>query len=168
MKLPLYAVAFGCAFYGGLQLPARVFPKFTPKKFNGVDHAYYTSSNDIVGKFRLFETVDKFDSHDDIATYLSVYSTQPLTRSEMIDNLALAALKEFDLGKMFRVKRGGKDTDDVFWSFGKIHGFENIAFADPEQVKATNGNPVKIQQIVDKIEGPNKSIHSYEHLIQEL
>jgi hypothetical protein len=32
----------------------------------------------------------------------------------------------------------------MFWTFGKIHGLENIAFADPAEVKATNGNPVKI------------------------
>ncbi len=73
-----------------------------------------------------------------------MYSTQPLTKTEMIDNIALAALKEFDFGKMFQVKRAGKDRDDLFWSFGKIHGLENIAFADPQEVKATNGNPVKI------------------------
>jgi hypothetical protein len=165
MKVPLFAVSFGCAAYGGMQLPARLFPKFTRQKFEGVDHAYYTSSNDIVGKFRLFETFDKFDSHDDVASYLSVYSTQPLTKNEMLDNLALQALKEFDLGKMFRVKRAGKDKDPLFWSFGKIHGLENIAFADPEEIKATNGNPVKIQQIVDRAD-PNKlQVHSFEHLI---
>ena len=71
------------------------------------------------------------DSHNDVATYLSVYSTQPLTKNEMMDNLALHALKEFDLGKMFQVKRAGKDRDPMFWTFGKIHGLENIAFADP-------------------------------------
>jgi len=76
-------------------------------------------------------------------------------------------LKEFDLGKLFKVKRGGKDRDPVFWSFGKIHGLENIAFADPAEVRNTNGNPVKLQQIVDKIEGPT-NIDSYEHLVQEL
>jgi hypothetical protein len=32
---------------------------------------------------------------------------------------------------MFQVKRSGKDRDPMFWSFGKIHGLENIAFADP-------------------------------------
>jgi hypothetical protein len=77
------------------------------------------------------------------------------------------ALKEFDLGKMFRVKRMGKDRDPLFWSFGKIHGLENIAFADPEEVRATNGNPVSIQRIVDKIEGP-PAIHSYEQLVAEM
>jgi hypothetical protein len=45
---------------------------------------------------------------------------------------------------MFRIKRAGKDRDPMFWSFGKIHGLENIAFANEEELKATNGNPVKI------------------------
>jgi len=45
---------------------------------------------------------------------------------------------------MFRIKRAGKDRDPLFWSFGKIHGLENIAFANEEELKATNGNPVKI------------------------
>jgi len=144
MRVPLFAVAFGCAAYGGSQLPARVFPKLTPKKFSGVDHAYYTSSNDVVGKFRLFETQEVPDAHNDMAAYLSLYSTEPLTKNEMVDNLALHALKEFDLGKMFQVKRGGKDRDPMFWSFGKVHGLENIAFADPKEVYDTKGNPVKI------------------------
>lgn len=107
----------------------------------------------MVSKFRLFETFEEFDSRDDVAGYLSVYSTQPLTKNEMIDNIALHALKEFDVGKMFRVKRMGKDRDPMFWSFGKIHGLENIAFADPQEVKDTQGNPVKIQRIVDRFDG---------------
>ena len=45
--------------------------------------------------------------------------------------MAIEAMKEFDLGKLFRVKRMGKDKEPWFWSFGKIHGLENIAFADP-------------------------------------
>jgi multidrug efflux pump subunit AcrB len=168
MKVPLYAVTFGCAFYGGMQLPARVFPKFTRSKFEGVDHAYYTSSQDIVGKFRLFDSIESLDSRDDVATYLSIYSTQPLTKNEMMDNLALHALKEFDVGKMFRVKRAGKDRDPLFWSFGKIHGLENLAFADEAEVKATNGNPVKLQQIVDRADPSKLHVHSFEHLVQEL
>jgi hypothetical protein len=86
----------------------------------------------------------------------------------MVDNLALAALKEFDYGKLFQVKRAGKDRDPMFWTFGKIHGLENIAFADPQEVKGTNGNPVKIQKIVDRFEGSPIRLDSYEHLIQEL
>jgi hypothetical protein len=44
----------------------------------------------------------------------------------------------------------GKDKDPMFYTFGKIHGLENIAFADPLELKATNGNPVSIQKIVNK------------------
>lgn len=168
MRLPIYTFAFACAYYGGTQLPGKVFPKFTPNKYEGVNHAYYTSSQDIVGKFRLFETFEKIDSRDDMATYLSVYSNQPLTKNEMIDNIALHALKEFDLGKMFRIKRMGKDKDPMFWTFGKIHGLENIAFADPQEVKATNGNPVKIQQLVNKFDGTPFQISSYEQVVEEL
>jgi hypothetical protein len=168
LSFSVQAFFFTCAMYGGMQLPAKVFPKFTPSKFEGVSHSYYTSSQDIVSKFRLFENMDVKDSHNDIASYLSVYSTQPLTKNEMMDNIALHALKEFDLGKMFQVKRSGKDRDPMFWSFGKIHGLENIAFADPQEIKQTNGNPVKIQKIVDRYEGNPSTINSYEHLMEEL
>lgn len=151
-----------------MQLPARLFPKLTYSKFEGVNHAYYTSSQDVVGKFRLFDTVEELDSRQDITNYLSVYSTQPVTKNEMLDNLALQALKEFDLGEMFRVKRAGKDRDDLFWSFGKIHGLENLAFVDQEAVRKTNGNPVKIQRLVNEADRGSLPADSFEHLIQEL
>jgi hypothetical protein len=48
----------------------------------------------------------------------------------MIDNLMINVLKEYDISKLFRVKRGGKDRDPLFWNFGKVHGIENIAFAN--------------------------------------
>ena len=121
-----------------------------------------------MSKFRLFENFETFNSRDDIASYLTQYSTQPLTKNEMVDQLALAALKEFDFGKMFQIKRSGKDREPMFWSFGKIHGLENIAFADPAELKETNGNPVKIQKIVDRFDGSTFQIDSYEHLTQEL
>lgn len=144
LSYPIYIAAFGCAYYGGIQLPGRLFPKLTYNKFEGVNHAYYTSSQDIVSKFRMFDTFEEDDTRSDIINYLTAYSNKPLTKTEMIDNIALNALKEFDLGKMFRIKRMGKDKDDIFWSFGKIHGLENIAFVDPKELEATGGNPVKI------------------------
>lgn len=85
----------------------------------------------MVSKFRMFETFETVDSRADIASYLQVYGTQPLTKDEMMNNIAFNAMKEFDVAKLFRVKRAGKDKDPMFWSFGKIHGLENIAFADP-------------------------------------
>jgi len=86
----------------------------------------------MVGKFRLFENIETLDTRKDLADYLSIYGTQPLTKSEMMDHIAYQAFKQVDLSKMFRVQRKGKDLDPMFWSFGKIHGLENIAFADPQ------------------------------------
>ena len=81
--------------------------------------------------------------------YLSLYSTDPMTKTEMLDSLALKAFQDYDVSKLFRVKRMGKDKDNLFWTFGKIHGLENIAFVSEEELKATNGNPVLIQNLVD-------------------
>jgi hypothetical protein len=39
----------------------------------------------------------------------------------------------------------GKDKDDLYWSFGKIHGLENIAFVDPQELNAAGGDPWKVQ-----------------------
>ena len=64
--------------------------------------------------------------------------------------------KEVDLGEVYRVKRLGKDLDPLFWSFGKIHGLENIAYADFDELVAANGNPVAIQRIINKVDGPDK------------
>lgn len=119
----------------------------------------------MVSKFRLFETFEVDDPKGNVANYLSLYSTDPMTKTEMIDNIALHTIKEFDIGKIFRVKRAGKDQDDLFWSFGKIHGLENIAFADADEVKSTNGNPVKIQNIVNRFESSPLKIDTYETLL---
>ena len=44
----------------------------------------------------------------------------------------------------------GKDKDDIFWSLGKIHGLENIALCDIDELKATKGDPMKIQALINK------------------
>lgn len=149
MRIPIYAFAFSCAFYGGVQLPGRIFPKFTPRLNDGVSHAVYTSSQDLVARFRMFEKVEGVDTKGDISGYLGLYTTKPFSRGELVDKAMTVALEDVDISKLFRVKQNGKDRDPLFWSFGKIHGLENIAFADPKEIEATNGNPAKIQQIVD-------------------
>lgn len=101
MKAPIYATFFVCGAYGGYQLPSRIFYKLTPSKNVGVTHAVYTSSNDMVSKFRLFETFENPNPKGNIADYLSIYGTEPLTKTEMIDNIALHALKEFNIAQLF-------------------------------------------------------------------
>ena len=82
--------------------------------------------------------------------YLSIHSKDPLTKPELVEHL----VKSMDLEKYaekFRIKRSGKDLNDTYWAFGKVHGLENIAFVDPERLAAAKGNPVAIQELINEI-----------------
>lgn len=144
MRLPIYSFAFICAFYGGIQLPGRIFPKFTPYLNEGVNHAVYTSSQDLVARFRLFDKIPEVDTERDISYYLNEYTTKPFSKAELVDAAMKEALKHTEFENLYRVKPNGRDRDPLFWTFGKIHGLENIAFADPKQLLETEGNPVKL------------------------
>jgi len=85
-----------------------------------------------------------------------------------MDNFKAQIGKNVDFSKMFRVKRLGKDLDDIFWSYGKIHGLENVAFVDSEKLKTTNGNPVKLQRLVNDVEGSNTTYSSPEKVSADL
>jgi hypothetical protein len=60
---------------------------------------------------------------------LSTYSAEALTEPEIIANLEKASSKANEKeSSKWRIKRTGKDADDMYWMAGKIHGLENIAF----------------------------------------
>ena len=82
-------------------MPYKFFPKLSPSTNTGISHSIYTSSSDIVGKFRMFENMETPDARDAVASYLSVHSTEPLTRSEMLDHIALKSLSNMNVEKMF-------------------------------------------------------------------
>ena len=44
--------------------------------------------------------------------------------------------KDVDMSSIFQVKRAGADLDPTYWSFGKVHGLENIAFCSEEELDA--------------------------------
>ena len=64
----------------------------------------------------------------------------------------------------------GKDKDDIFWTLGKIHGLENIALCDLEAIKATRGDPMKMQMLVNQANDDAKPAApgSYENALKEL
>ena len=76
--------------------------------------------------------------------YLAAYSSEALSEPELVNQMMKRISKTADISKIFQVKRSGKDLDNLFWSFGKIHGLENIAFADDKELESTNGNPVSL------------------------
>lgn len=68
---------------------------------------------------------------------MDVYQSGPLTKSELLNRMADGLPVDPDFASKWRIKRMGKDKDDIFWTLGKVHGIENIAFATDEQLKAT-------------------------------
>ena len=104
-----------------------------------------------MGRFRLFEDGNTSSAEDKLLDHLSMYGKDPLSKPELLDHLMKRVSQQTDLSQVFQVKRLGKDKNNIFYSFGKIHGLENIAFCDADELKATEGNPYKLQKLVNKV-----------------
>lgn len=87
MRFPVPIAIFSAAYTIGTMLPQRFGRKlsFDPT----VTHDTYTSSTDLVGRFRLFQNDAAADqsSERELAGFLSTYSTEALTEPEIIHRL---------------------------------------------------------------------------------
>jgi len=137
--------AFGLAYFMGTQLPQRFFVWFDEKN-TGVTIDKVVSRSDVVERFRLFENEDGKHCSQQEATlnYLGCYSDDPLSKPELLDQMMKNISKNVDLTKVFRIKRRGADMDDIFYSYGKIHGLENVAFCEDADLEKVEGNPVTL------------------------
>ena len=77
-----------------------------------------------------------------------MHAKEPLTKPELVEHMMKKLSKTVKMSDKFKVKRSGKDENDIYYSFGKVHGLENIAFVDDETIAACEGNPVKLQKAV--------------------
>ena len=155
MRYPLTAGVFATAYFAGLQLPVRFFQKATHRN-EGVSSDTYQGKHDLVGRFRIFENGNEPSSAEDkLLDHLSMYDKDPLSKPELLNHMIKSISKQTDLSQIFRIKRQGKDADPIFWQFGKIHGLENIAYCSPADLEATNGNPYKLQKLVNTIDPKN-------------
>jgi len=68
----------------------------------------------------------------------------------MLNRLSEGKSVPESLHKKFKVKRAGKDKDDMFWAFGKIHGLENLALCDPDEIAEAAGDPMALRRLVNK------------------
>jgi len=68
-----------------------------------------------------------------------------MTKKELKKHIATnAQLKDEEVhSKTKRIKRMGKDEDDVFWALGKVHGIENIVYLSEEQLESVR-NPAHL------------------------
>ena len=151
------------------------FPKYNKAdnyfKPVGVNSAVYLHNQDLISKFRFFENGGAAaDAKAEVQHYLDVYTSGPLTKADMLTRINEGRSVDPDFAKQFKVKRAGKDKDDMFWSFGKIHGLENIAFLDEKELLACNGNPFLIQRLVDKVNDSEKPLppQTFDEMIQTL
>lgn len=159
MRYPLLAGVFGTAYWASLQLPVRFFSKFTNRR-EGLHHDTYQGSSDLVGRFRIFDSQKIESAEDKLLDHLAMYDKDPLSKPELVDHMMKRISEQTDLTEVFRIKRQGKDASDIFWQFGKIHGLENIAFADAEDLAEVKGNPYELQKLVNKIDPANVPGHS--------
>jgi len=88
----------------------------------------------------------------------------------MLNRIAEGREVDQNFANKFRIKRMGKDRNDVFWQLGKIHGLENLAFVSDDEIEACQGNPQKLQQLVDRVNDSAKPLPpaTFDKLIEEL
>lgn len=102
----------------------------------------YQGNHDLISKFRLFEAgTASADSRSDVEQFVDLYSSGPMTKAELLNRMADNLPVDEQLASKFRIKRMGKDKDDLFWSYGKIHGLENIAHLEEKEFLDAAGDP---------------------------
>lgn len=117
----------------------------------------YQGNHDLVAKFRVFENDGaQASAKSDLESYVDIYQSGPLTKAELLNRMADGLPVDPNFANKWQIKRAGKDKDDIFWALGKIHGLENVAFMTDEQIKATGGDPFKLQAAVDQINDSEK------------
>lgn len=163
MRVPIQGAVFAGMFYVGTQMNTKIFPKLSWKNYNnstgGVHENNYLHNMDYISKFRFFENGEaQCDASSEINNYLQAYTNQPLTKADLLDRIADGQQVDPEFAAKFKIKRAGKDMDNLFWTYGKIHGLENLAFATPEEFQACGGDPKRIQNLVDQINDRQKPL----------
>ena len=146
-------------------MPTRFFQKLTHRN-EGISHDTYRGYHDLVGKFRIFENNKASAAEDQLLDHMAMYDKDPLSKPELVEHMMKRISEQTDLSKVYRIKRQGKDKNDVFWLLGKIHGLENIAFCDSNELEQVEGNPVKLQRLVNGIEPASVPGYSAHEAIQ--
>jgi len=175
MRYPLLIAAFGFTYHVSTMLPVKLFNKFS-KNYKGIDYDNKAQDQDLVSRFRVFDrdaeaqagNTEPSATEEEILNYLCIHSKDPLSKPELLDHMMKQAMKKTNLLEKFRVKRSGKDRNDTYWNFGKIHGLENIAYVKKEDLKDVAGNPVKLQELVHSVKPSDiPGYPSYEQFLVE-
>jgi len=91
-----------------------------------------------------------------------------VSKNGIMDAVIAKLIEKSNLLDKYQIKRTGKDLDDIFWTFGKIHGLENIAFVEDDVLEKVGGNPVRLQRAINDAKIPHSPAASYEELTQKM
>lgn len=158
---PIIPFAFFYAgWYGGRQLRQRVLGRWKP-----IDHERKSGDPDILSKFRAADKPSfTNESQLDIVRKLSQYAD--LSTNGINKAIEAEAEERLSAGDLYRVKRIGRDENDIHFMFSKIHGLENIKYVEDHILKECAGDPVKLQRAIYEAKIPQITANSYEELMQ--
>lgn len=174
MKVPIRLFSFGCAYYSANQLQTRFFPRLHLNYWRdgGQKNPLYFGNQELISKFRFFDndSVAEADAKNQVEDYLDFYTSGPLTKADLLNRISDGRPFDERFAKHFRIKRKGKDQDELFWKFGKIHGLENIIFLTEEEILKAGGNPWDLQVLINKANDNQKPLPSqnFDKLVQEI
>lgn len=151
--------AFYAAYHGASQLRSRRL------QGSNVNFERMAGTPDILSKFRDDADLTDNKARDRIVKYLE--TCVPMNKREINEKLAeivQPAINPYLKNK--KIKRVGMDKDDLFWMFGKIHGLENIAFVDEEELNKVR-NPVDLQILVNNAKRNGPIASSFDNLLSQ-
>jgi len=82
--------------------------------------------------------------------YLAKNHQGAMTKSDLKEYLAVTDQGGLPQNRV--LKRWGRDKNDIYWMLGKVHGLENIAKLSDEDLNKWNGDPIVLQEMLNKIE----------------
>ncbi len=102
-----------------------------------------TGEGDIISQFRPDGKKEVTTDRDDVVSYLMANSDG--TQDGIIDALynKMAHADAGDELPSHQFKRRGEDVNDLFYMFSRIHGLENLALVDDEDLEHAN-DPVSL------------------------
>lgn len=124
-----------------------------------------TGTNDVISKFRELPEGSTNQARDELISYLT--TAVPYSRNELKDAIGDRLENLYGERNDKKLKRHGKDADDLWYMFGKIHGLENIAFVSDSKLEKLNGDPVGLQIAVNEAKEEPIKAASFDHFLAQ-
>ena len=154
------AFGFCCAYVGAREIRAR--------RLMGSDGSFekMSGSTDILSRFRDLEEVKPHGDNNIEALHNYLTTFTGTTKEEAVKHLRKYGyeVKHKNQEKL-KYKRLDGDLDDIKYMFAKIHGLENIAFVDDEELQRAAGDPLLLQTLVHKAEPTHNPSSNFDGLV---